>query len=130
MSQYFKESFPPMPLTSGLPPFMLITWKISSTFYFIVFASKCWFFLLQAFNFCWVFYHVFKNNVSQILAGPDLKKKTAELLWANTVKTLLAEIWFERNQIVSACCLALSSFWSCIVAFNLLLLLFCCIAFI
>ena len=63
-----------------------------------VFASKYWFRLLQAFNFCWVFYHVFKNNVSQILAGPDLKKKTAECLWANAVKTHLAEIWFERNQ--------------------------------
>ena len=63
-----------------------------------VFASKCWFCLLQAFNFCWVFYHVFKNNLLQILAGPDLKKKTAELLWANAVKALLTEIWFERNQ--------------------------------
>ena len=41
-----------------------------------VFASKCWFHLLQAFNFCWVFDHVLKNNVSQILAGPNLKKKT------------------------------------------------------
>jgi len=63
-----------------------------------VFASKCWFRLIQAFNFCWVFYHVFKNNVSQILAGPNLKKKTAECLWANAVKAFLAEIWFERNQ--------------------------------
>ena len=44
------------------------------------------------------FDHFFKNNLYQILAGPDLKKKTAELLWANTVKTLLAEIWFDRNQ--------------------------------
>ena len=36
--------------------------------------------------------------MSQILAGPNLKRKTAESLWTNAVKALLAEIWFERNQ--------------------------------
>ena len=40
----------------------------------------------------------FKNNVTEILVDPALKKKTTELLWVNAVKALLVEIRFERNQ--------------------------------
>ena len=30
-----------------------------------VFASKCWFRFLQAFNICWAFDHDFKNSVAR-----------------------------------------------------------------
>lgn len=40
---------------------------------------------------------VFSDNVCQILIGPALKKGP-RLIWANAVKALLAEIWFEQNH--------------------------------
>ena len=30
--------------------------------------------------------------------GPALKMKTADLMWVDTLKALLVEIWLERNQ--------------------------------
>ena len=72
--------------------------KIHYLLFVCVFASKCWFRLLQAFNVCWAFDHDFKNNVTQVLAGLALKMKTTDLLRVNAVKALLVEIWFERNQ--------------------------------
>lgn len=39
----------------------------------------------------------FCDNIKQILIGPALKEGP-QLIWANTIKDLLAKIWFERNQ--------------------------------
>lgn len=53
--------------------------------------------LFSIFDATWVFEDCFGQNVQQILVGSLFKKKLL-LIWANFSKTMLAQIWFQRNQ--------------------------------
>ena len=70
-----------------------------STFFRVSLCSKLLVWLLQIFNFRWVYDGSLSGNVLQILSGPDLMK-TSSILWCNAVKALLVEIWLERNPCV------------------------------
>lgn len=45
----------------------------------------------------WVRFLVIPYEIIHILVGPKLKP-TLKLLWNNVVKSLLVDLWFERNQ--------------------------------
>lgn len=55
------------------------------------YSFDCWKKLLSIFHLQWVFVNSFKDVLPILYA-------TAQLLWVNVVKALLAKIWFKRNQ--------------------------------
>ena len=53
--------------------------------------------LLSIFKMAWLPHLESRESVRQLLGGTHLNK-TAQFLWWNAVKALMAVLWFERNQ--------------------------------
>lgn len=70
---------------------------LQHVFFTCSYANNCWQRLFAHFKLNWVIDNSFCDNVLQILISPKLKP-TPKLLGINVVKSLLAELWFERNQ--------------------------------
>lgn len=63
------------------------------------YASRCQSELFMISGLNWVLNRDFPNNVQQILLGVKMEKQP-NLPWFNTVKALLSESWFGRNQLI------------------------------
>ena len=95
MLRYFKVSFPPMSSHLIPAPLVLVTWKIFSTFYLTMSLHLN---VGSVFSKHSIFVGLLIMILRTVWLGPALKMKTADLMWVDTLKALLVEIWLERNQ--------------------------------
>ena len=70
---------------------------LRSYFTFNVTQFRCWEKLFSFFNQSWVFGADFRGNIQQPFVGVQFRK-IPQSLWVYVVKSLSAELWFERNQ--------------------------------
>lgn len=82
---------------SACPLCLLASADLQHLLLYCNYAGKCWQHLFSLFNLSWVFGCNFRDNVLQILVGPQLKS-SPRLLWNNVVKALLTNLWFEKKS--------------------------------
>lgn len=99
-SLVLQRKLPSHCLSPNMCAFCKADWEdLQHLFFNCCYAGKCWQRLFACFNISWVFGKDFRDNVLHVLMGPKLKA-SPKLLWNNAFKALLADLWFERNQMV------------------------------